>query len=250
MPPRDSVDNSNYTTFSSPGHFSIDQQSAGEYTLFHTSEETPGLLDGCAFIFFRLHASGKLKSKVCIAPTFQVIRRGSIPSLHFLILSSTSRAAPMRGAMTGDVTTSSILLLGGYRRHSSCNGLDPASHACWFYLSCAYTFGQAGTRVASPEPFTIGRRLRCLGLNWTWEKSSPPIRHLELFLISNNIHSGSAIPPSSLSSLASPLTYFSSIQFSTEQSTTETRLTYSTEFLYAFICISTLPATSPVHRPL
>ena len=38
--------------------------------------------------------------------------------------------------------------------------------------------------------------------------------------------------------MANPLSYFCSTQISTEQSTTENKLTYSTEFLYAFTCMS------------
>ena len=70
-------------------------------------------------------------------------------------------------------------------------------------------------------------------------KFSTPIRHLKLLLKSITIHPGSAILLSS----------FCSTQFSTEQSTAETRLTYSTElvFTYAFIC--TLDNTCDITGP-
>ena len=71
-----------------------------------------------------------------------------------------------------------------------------------------------------------------------WERSSRSIRHLKWLLKSINTQPGSAIFPNSLSSLASPLSSLCSTQFSTEQSTTETRLTYNTEFLYALTCTS------------
>ena len=150
-----------------------------------------------------------------MAATFQLMKCGSIPSLHFSILSSTSRAAPMREAMAGDVTPNNIPLIGGYRGHWTGSGLDPESHACWFSLTCAYASGQRGTRIASPESFTTGRRFQSFGLNWTWERSSRPIRHLK----SINIQPDSAILPNNLSLLANPLSSFCSTQFSTEQST-------------------------------
>ena len=98
------------TTFTSPEHFSLDKSSVGVYTSFHISAESSGLLEGSALIFFLLQASGNKKSNVCAAATFQLMKRGSIPSLHFSILFSASRAAPMRGAMMGDVTPNNILL--------------------------------------------------------------------------------------------------------------------------------------------
>ena len=49
---------------------------------------------------------------------------------------------------------------------------------------------------------------------------------------------GSAILANNLSSLANPLGSFCSTQSSTEQSNTETKLTYSTESMYAFNCTS------------
>ena len=179
-----------------------------------------------------------VKSNVYMAAAFQLMKRGSVPPFQFSILSSASRAAPMRGAMAGDVTPSNILLIGGYRGHWSGSGLDPESHAYWFSLTCAYASGQSGSRITSPESFTTGCRFQSFGLNWTWEKSSRPIRHLKLLLKSINIQPGSDILPNNLSSLANPLSSFCSTQFSTEQSTTETKLTYNTEFLYAFTCTS------------
>ena len=238
MTPLHSFTTFNIITFTSTGHFNRDKSSAGVYTSFHTSAGTSGLVDGGALIFFRPQASDNVKSNVCIAPTFQLMKRGSNPPLHFSILSSASRAAPMRGAMAGDVTPNNILLIGGYRGHWSGSSLDPESHACWFSLTCAYASVQSATRIASPESFTTGRRFQSFGLNWTWERSSRPIRHLKLLLKSINIQSGSAILPNNLSSLANPLSSICSTQFSTEQSTTESKLTYNTEFLYAFICTS------------
>ena len=129
-------------------------------------------------------------------------------------------------------------LIGGYRRHWSGSGLDPASHTCVLSLKCAYASSQAWTRIASPESFTTSRRFQSLELNWTWDRSSQPILHLKLLLKSINIHPGSAILPNNLSSLANPLSYLCSTQFSTEQFTTETNLTCSTEFLYAYTCTS------------
>ena len=79
---------------------------------------------------FRLHASGNVKSKVCMAATFQLMKRGSISSLHFRTFSSASRAAPMQGATAGDVIPNNILLIGGYRGHWSGSDLDPESHSC------------------------------------------------------------------------------------------------------------------------
>ena len=105
-------------------------------------------------------------------------------------------------------------------------------------LDVSYGSGQTGTCIASPESFTTGRRFQSLGLNWIWERSSPPILHLKLLLKSINFHPGCAILSNNLSSLANPLNSFCSTQFSTEQSTTETKLTYNTEFLYAFTCTS------------
>ena len=153
------------------------------------------------------------------------MKRGSISPLHFSILSSASRAAPMRGAMAGDVTPNNILLIGGYPGLWSGSGLEPEGHACWFSLTCAYASGQSGTRIASLESFTTGRRFQSFGLNWTWERSSRPIRHLKLLLKSINIQPGSAILPNNLSRLANSLSSFCCTQFSTEQSTTETKLT-------------------------
>ena len=97
-------DTSNSISFTSHGHFNRVQSSAGVYTSFDTSAETLGLLEGGAWIFFWLHASGNVKSKICMAATFQLVKRGSLPSLHFRIFSSASRAAPVRGAMRGNVT--------------------------------------------------------------------------------------------------------------------------------------------------
>ena len=203
MTPLDYLPSSNTITFSGPGHFGLDQSSAAKFTLLHTS----GFLNGGKLIFFRLHASGKFKSKVCIAATFQLIKRGSMTSLFFCILSASgfSRAALMRGGIAGDVTTSNILLIGGYRGNWTGKGLDPASHACWFSLTWAYSSGQAGTRIASPEFFTIGSRFQSLVLSWTFERSSLPIRQLKLLLKSINIQPGSAILPNNLSSFASLL---------------------------------------------
>ena len=210
----------------------------GAYTSFHTSAETSGLLEGGALIFYLLQASGNVKSNVCMAAAFQLMKRGSIPSLHLSILLSASRAAPMRGTMAGDVTPNNILLIGGHRGHWSESGLDPESHSCWFSLTCAYASRHSGTSMASPESFTTGLRNQSFGLNWTGERSSRPIRHLKWLLKSISTQSGSAILQNNLSSLANPLSSFCSTQFSTEQSTTETRLTYNTEFLYAFTCTS------------
>ena len=136
-PPPHYFATSSITTFTSPDHLSLDKSSVGAYTSFHISAETSGLLEGGALIFFLLQASGNVKSKVCAAATFQLMKCGSIPSLHFSILLSASRAAPMRGAMTGDLTPNNILLVGGYRGHWSGSGLDPESHACWFSFTCA-----------------------------------------------------------------------------------------------------------------
>ena len=222
------------STFTSAVHFNRYKSSADVYTTFHTSAGTSGLLEGGALIFFRLQASGNVKSNVCMAATFQLMKCSSIPPLQFSILSSASRAAPMRGAMAGDVTPNNVLLIGGYRGHWSGSGLDPESHACCFSLTFAYGSGQSGTRIVSPESFTTGRRFQSFGLNWTWERSSRPIRHLNLLLKSINIQHGSAILPNNLSSLANPLSSFCSTQLSAEQSATETKLTYNTEFLYAF----------------
>ena len=137
VPPLHSFTTSYITTFTSPDHFNRDKSSARVYTSFHTSTGTSGLLEGGTLIFFRLQASGIVKSNVCMAATFQLMKRGSIPPLHFSILSSASRAALMRGAMAGDVTPNNILLIGKYRRHWSGSGLDPENHACWFSLTCA-----------------------------------------------------------------------------------------------------------------
>ena len=71
------------------------------------------------------------KSKV-----FQLMKLGSIPSLHFRVLSSASRAAPTQGAISGDVTPNSILLIGGYRGHWLGSDLDPVSHVSWLFLTC------------------------------------------------------------------------------------------------------------------
>ena len=136
-PPLHSFATSSITTFNSPAYPSLDKSSVGAYTSFHTSAETSGLLEGSALIFFLLQASGNVKSNMCAAATFQLMKGGSIPSLHFSILPSASRAAQMRGAMTGDVTPNNILLIGGYRGHWSGSGLDPESHACWFSFTCA-----------------------------------------------------------------------------------------------------------------
>ena len=130
VPPRHSFATSNNITFTSPGHFNRDQSSAGEYTSFHTSRDTLDLLEIDVLIFIRLHASGNVKSEVCMAKTFQLMKRGSIPSLHFRIFSSASRSAPMRGAITGDVTLYNILVIGGYRGLWSGRVLDPESHTC------------------------------------------------------------------------------------------------------------------------
>ena len=115
VPPLHFFATSRNTTFTSPDHFNLDRSSAGVYTSFHTSVETSGFLEGDALIFLRLQASGNVKSNVCMAATFQLMKRGSISSLHLSILFSASRAAPMRGAITGDVTPNNILLIGGYR---------------------------------------------------------------------------------------------------------------------------------------
>ena len=85
MPPLHSLATSNSITFTSSGHFNCDQSSAGMYTSFQASAETPGLLECGDLIFFPLHASGNVKSNVCIAATFQLMKRGSIPPLHFRI---------------------------------------------------------------------------------------------------------------------------------------------------------------------
>ena len=171
VPPLHSFATSNITTFTSPDHFNRDKSSAGVYTSFHKSTGTSGLLEGGALIFFRLQSSGNVKSNVCMAAAFQLMKRRSNPLLHFSILSSASRAAPMRGATAGDVTPNYILLIGGYPGHWSGSGLDPKNHACWFSLTCAWAFGQSGTRIASPESFTTGRRFQGFGLNWTWDRS-------------------------------------------------------------------------------
>ena len=94
------------------------------------------------------------------------------------------------------------------------------------------------TRIASPQSFTTCRRFQSIGLNRTWERSSRRIRQLKLLLKSINNQSGSALLRNNLSSVSNPLSSFCSTQFSTEQSTTETKLTYNTEFLYAFTCTS------------
>ena len=92
-------------------------------------------------------------------------------------------------------------------------------------------------KVGPASPL-LSRRFQSFGWNWTREKSSRPIRHLKWLLKSVSTQPGSAILLNNLSSLANPLSSFCSTQFSTEQPTTETRLTYNTEFLYAFTCTS------------
>ena len=69
-----------------------------------------------------------------------------------------------------------------------------------------------------------------------WERSTSPMRHLKLLLKCISIHPGSEILPNNLSSLHNPLSPFCSIQLKTEQFTTEVKLTYNIEFLYAFTC--------------
>ena len=87
----------------------------------------------------------------------------------------------------------------------------------------------------------IGRRFQSLGLNWTFKRFSPSIRLL-------NCCSDPSTPSQA------PLFFdrqsfnsFSSIQFSTEQSTKDMRLTYSTECLYNSTCTTgnTCVTTSP-----
>ena len=115
VPPLHFFATSRITTFTSPDYFNLDRSSAGVYTSFHTSVETSGFLEGDALIFLRLQASRNVKSNVCMAATFQLMKRGSIPSLHLSILFSASRAAPMQGTITGDVTPNNILLIGDWR---------------------------------------------------------------------------------------------------------------------------------------
>ena len=113
-----------------------------------------------------------MKSKVCIAATFQLIKRGFMTSLYFCFRSSISPAALMRASIAGDVTPSNILLIDGHRGNWTGKCLDPASQACWFSFTWAYSSGQAGTRIISRKSFLIGRRFQSLELNWTLERSS------------------------------------------------------------------------------
>ena len=112
------------------GHFSLHLSStAAVYTSFQWPAESYGFLDGMALMFFPLHMSVKVNSKVCRAVAFQLMKRGSIPSIIILsILSSTSCAAPILDARTGLVTPSYILLMRGNRGHLLGSGFEPTSH--------------------------------------------------------------------------------------------------------------------------
>ena len=84
MPPLHFFATSNSVTFTSPGHFNRDQSSAGVYTSFHMSTDTSGFLECGALIFFRLHSSGNVKSKVCMAVTHEARLHTFTPIPHFL----------------------------------------------------------------------------------------------------------------------------------------------------------------------
>ena len=186
MPPLDSLTTSIITTVSHLSHFSLDLSSAGAYTSFQYPADTSGVLDGMALIFFLLHISGKIKkSKVCRAAFPQhveLMNRGSIPSLHLSILSSTTCAAPILGARTGLVTPNNILLMHGYRGHLSGSGFEPVKPVSGFSFTWAYVADLGGIFTASFVPLIIGSKFQNLGFNWTFERFSPPILHLKLLL--------------------------------------------------------------------
>ena len=94
-----------------------------------------GFLDGMALIFFLLHKSRKVKLKTSKAAPFQLMKRGSIPSFHLIIFSSTSCAAPILGARHGLFTPNNILLMRGYSGHLFSSGFKPTSHASWFSIT-------------------------------------------------------------------------------------------------------------------
>ena len=76
MPPLHYIATSISIIFTSPGHFNGDKSSAGVYTLFHTSAETPGFLKEDTLIFFRLHVSGNL----CMVVKINCVHGRNVPA--------------------------------------------------------------------------------------------------------------------------------------------------------------------------
>ena len=101
------------------------------------------------------------------------------------------------------VAPKNILLMSGYRGHLSGSGFEPANH-----VSCPddTLHGHMSPTTASFAPLTIGRPFQNSGMNSTFERVPPPIRHLKLLFTSNPSVFGRRLYPSGRQILFSVLT--------------------------------------------